>query len=440
MKKYIKYGVAFALVAVIVAVALRGQPVPVEAIEPQRMTVRQYIAEDAKTRLRDRYIIDMPVAGTLDRIQLEVGDYVEEGECVARIDPYDLEKDIVQMRALIAQERARVTGVDVAKPKDEDLASAELHIQEMRDALEIARQARTRLGVQYQEAQRAYERAKSLLAAGATSEAALDEAETRYKSLAEDIKSAESEKASAQKALEQAEIAYKRVVDSVDDNEFERTMHLAEIDRLEAQLSRLQNDLNKTNICSPVAGPVLEKYVEDSRVLAAGVPLLEIGDMNSIEIESDILSEEIPQVRVGNFVELRGKALDREEAIGRVKRIYPSGFEKISALGVEQQRVKVIVAFDNEKLQLRPGTSIDVRIVTAESENTLAVPDRAVFRNEDGWALFVAEDGHARLRTIEVGLRNDEWVEVLSGVAEEDRVIAELSNTLSDGAKVQVGE
>ena len=124
--------------------------------------------------------------------------------------------------------------------------------------------------------------------------------------------------------------------------------------------------------------------------------------MESIEIECDVLSEEIAPMQLGNKVEIKGKAIRNTIIFGTVKRIYPSGFMKISSLGVEQQRVRTIIEFDNAEVQLRPGTALDVRIITAESENALAIPDRALFRNQEKWSLFVVNGDTAELRSVEV--------------------------------------
>ena len=205
---------------------------------------------------------------------------------------------------------------------------------------------------------------------------------------------------------------------------------------MSARLATLNDDLKKANVLAPVNGPVLEKYIEDQRVLRAGEPILRLGDMNSIEIECDVLSEEIAPMQVGNSVEVMGKALKGQDLLGVVKRIYPAGYMKISALGVEQQRVRTIIDFDNTQVGLRPGTSVDVRIITAKSEGALAVPDRALFRNEGEWALFIVEDGVARLINVEVGLRNDDWAEIKSGIDEGAVIVSELKNDLVDGIKV----
>jgi HlyD family secretion protein len=361
---------------------------------------------------------------------------VKHGDIIATIDTFALTQEIRQVEAQIRQIAANETGVDIEKPKQEDIESARLRIKEMSDALSIARKSRDVLEINREEAKRAYDRSKGLLEAGATSESQHDEADLRYRGLQEDLKRAKFEGDAAQKALEQADIALKRLEGSIDDNEYKRDSYKAETEGLRAQLAALKDDLKKTNIAAPVSGPILEKFVEDRRVLLAGEQLLKIGDMKSIEIESDVLSEEIAHMRVGNRVEIQGKVLGDDGLIGAVKRIYPAGFMKISSLGVEQQRVRTIIDFDNSEVQLRPGTRVDVNIITAESPNTLAIPDRALFRHQGNWALFVVDGNTARLISVEVGLRNDDWAEIKSGIEEGQLIISELKNDLVDGAKV----
>lgn len=428
------------LVAVVVIglgyTAMQGQNVAVEMTEVTRELVYEYIAEDAKTRLDDEYIIDMPIAGTVERMGLEIGDWVEAGQTIATIDTFTLEQEILQIEASIAKTQAFESGVDIEKPKDEDIKSARLKVQEMRDSLRIAAKNYDVLEINVRKAKQALDRANGLLKAGATSESLYDDAKLAHEGIVEDLKRAQLEQGVAGMALEQAEIALQRLTGSVDDNEYMRDSYEAEIDGLNARLATLREDMKKAKITSPVSGPVLEKFVEDQRVLMAGEPLVKIGDMSSIEIECDVLSEEIAPMRVGNKVEIKGKALGRDPIFGVVDRIYPSGFMKISSLGVEQQRVRTIIAFDNTNVKMRPGTSVDVRIITAESENTLAIPDRALFRDSGNWAVYAVDGGNAKLTQVEVGLRNDDWAEIKSGVEEGQLVVSELKNALVDGIGV----
>lgn len=420
----------------ILFIAFRGQPVVVPMTQPVQRDVLEYVAEEAKTRLADEYVVDMPVSGTLQRIQLEVGHFVEQGDLLVKVDPYELQHRVAELEARIRQAQANASGVDVNKPKSEDFESAQIRVKEMQDALEVAKKARKVAELNFEEALREYDRARGLLQAGAVSQSYVDVAETRYKSRAEDLKRLELEQEAAEKSLVQAQLAYTRLTGSIDDNEYIREAYLAEAAALAAQLAVLRNDLAKTEVRAPVSGPVLEKYVEDSRVLQAGTPLLRLGDMSTIEIESDILSEEVTAMSPGDPVHIMGKALGEETLMGEVTRIYPSGFKKISSLGIEQQRVKILVGFDNSEPKLRPGTTLDVRVVTNQASDVLAVPDRAVFRSGNEWFLYVVRGGRARQTPVDIGLRNEEWAELRDGVSASDTIVAELVNELSDGVRV----
>ncbi|PCJ51625.1 MAG: hypothetical protein COA73_17110 [Candidatus Hydrogenedentota bacterium] len=434
--KRLMIGLIVVVVAAGAVVSLRGQAISVEMVEVTRTTVYEYVAEDAKTRLSKEYIVDMPISGTANRIELNIGDHVEAGQVITTVDTYPLEQEVKQVESLIMQIRAQVVGVDIQKPKSEDIESAKLRINEMKDSREITQKSRSVIEINLEQAKITFDRAKGLLEAGAGSESNYDQAHLNYQGLKQDLQRAQVSEQAAEKALDQAQIALQRLENSIDDNEYLRVAFKAEIKGYQARLAALNDDLKKTKIKAPVSGPVLEKYIEDRRVLRAGEPLLKIGDLTTIEIECDVLSEEISPMNVGNRVMISGKALNRKVIEGRVSRIYPSGFKKISALGVEQQRVRTLITFDNETARLRPGTSVDVEIVTAEVENTLAVPDRALFRDGGEWFVFVMEGGRANLVSVDVGLRNDDWAEIKSGLEEGMTIVSELKNDLKDGARV----
>ena len=418
------------------AAMLRGSSLPVEMAAPITTTVHEYIAEDARTRLAHEYIVDMPVSGTAERIAFEIGDHLEHGQTITLIDAYPIEQRIREVEALIAQAQAHASGVDIAKPKEEDIEAARIRITEMKNSLEIAHKARAVAEYNQKEASKSHERAKALLDAGAASQSFYDDAQLRFNGLNERLNQSKLEEDAAQKALDLADLAHKRLSGSIDDNEYLREAYLAQIEGLRAQAAVLNNDLQKTEVKAPVSGPILEKYIDDQRVLIAGTPLIKIGDLQSIEIESDILSEEITAVHKGNTVEVTGKALQGRTLIAQVARIYPAGFKKISALGIEQQRVRTIIAFDNSEANLRPGTSVDIKVITAEAADTLAIPDRALFRQDGQWSVFKVVGGKAQITPITIGLRNDDWVEVREGLTLDDTIITELKNELVDGGSV----
>jgi HlyD family secretion protein len=435
-RRRITYAAGIVVALILVALMMRGSPLAVETTQAEIRTVRAYIAEDAKTRLDDDVLIDMPISGTVRKITLKEGDTVTAGDCVATVDTFAIEQQIAGVNAMIEQAKARLTSVDIEKPKPEDLASAELQVQQELDRQAIARKELAIAANNLADAEREYNRIQALHESGAVSQSQLDEAERAYKNARENLERATLAEKANQKGREIADLASQRLRGSIDDNEFMRQVYDAEIENLESQVRRLQDDLQKATITSPVDGVILEKFIEDSRVLAAGSPLLRIGDMSTIEIECDVLSEEVGRVSVGDPVEITGKALNDEIIMGKVKRIYPAGFKKISSLGIEQQRVRTILEFDNAAAQLRPGTSVDVRIITNEVVDAVAVPERATFRSDSGWAVFVVEDGEATLAPVEITLKNDDWAAIASGLTAGQTIVAEPKSELEDGMSV----
>lgn len=435
-RKRILFAVGIVAVLALIMLMMRESPLPVEMAQAEVRTVRAYIAEDAKTRLDDDVLIDMPISGTVQKITLEEGDPVSAGDCVATVDAFALQQRIAGVNAMIEQSRARITSVDVEKPKPEDIASAELQVRQELDRQEIARKELAIARNNLADAEREFNRIKALRESGAVSQSQFDEADRSYKNARENLERAVLAEKANQKGHEMADLASQRLRGSIDDNEFMRQVYAAEIENLESQVSQLKDDLEKATIKSPIDGVILEKFVEDARVLAAGSPLLRVGDLDTIEIECDVLSEEVGRVHVGNAVEIAGKALNDEVIMGQVKRVYPAGFKKISSLGIEQQRVRTIIRFANDNVALRPGTSVDVRIITDEVVDAVAVPERATFRSDGGWAVFVVESGRVRLTPVEITLKNDDWAAIGSGISAGQTIVAEPKNELEDGMAV----
>jgi HlyD family secretion protein len=436
MKKKLVWVVAAAVVAAGVYLVLRPKAMQVELGSPQRQAVREYIAEEAKTRLANEYVVAMPVPGTLQRLELEVGEVVQAGQVVARVDAFALQQEIRGVEARVAQARAQIAGVESSKPRSEDIASAEIRAREAADALAISEREAEIAQIDLDNAHKEFERMQRLLAQGVVSQSQFDAAERTYRAAEQNRSRGQLGISAAAKARLVAELGSRRVAASPDDNEYLRGVYESEIQALEAQLELLRSDLQKTEVLSPVNGPVLEKLVQDSRVLQPGTPILRIGDLASIEIETDILSEEIVGVAVGDTAEISGKAVGDNTVPGKVHRIHPAAFMKISSLGIEQQRVKTIVSFDNSTLNLRAGTRLDLRIITDEQPDAIAIPERSTFRRDDAWYVFKVSNGRAQLSPITIGLRNDDWAEITEGVTLQDVIVLEPKNELEDGMRV----
>jgi HlyD family secretion protein len=176
--------------------------------------------------------------------------------------------------------------------------------------------------------------------------------------------------------------------------------------------------------------------------------LLKIGQLEELEVEADILSQDVVNVKEGNTVDITGPAIGLVAAHGTVKRIYPAGFTKVSSLGVEQQRVKVIIgikADDLSRLRKQRELGVDyrvrVRIFTASKEDALVAPRSALFRGGDGkWQVFVIRDGKVQLQAVETGLMNDETVEITNGLQLDELVVLAPETSLKDGARVKASQ
>jgi HlyD family secretion protein len=190
---------------------------------------------------------------------------------------------------------------------------------------------------------------------------------------------------------------------------------------------------------------VLERAVTNEGQVPVGTVLLRIGRWEDLEIEADVLSQDVVRVKPEQRVGVHGPAIGVDPAVAKVTRIYPAGFTKTSSLGVEQQRVKVIMKFEPEDLtRLREQNDLGVhyrvrvRIYTAEASGTLVIPRSALFRgSKNDWRVFVIRGGRAHLQAVKVGLSNDEWAEITSGLAEGDQVILAPETNLGEGQSVR---
>jgi HlyD family secretion protein len=214
----------------------------------------------------------------------------------------------------------------------------------------------------------------------------------------------------------------------------------------EVQMREAEKDARLGEMTSPVDGIVLERAVTNERPVTTGTVLLRIGRWEDLEIEADVLSQDVVRVKPGQTVDVHGAAVGEKPATAQVTRIFPAGFTKVSSLGVEQQRVKVIMKFepdDWKRLRDEHDLGVDyrvrVRIFTAESSSGLVVPRSALFRGANNdWRVFTVQGGKAHLQAVKVGLANDEWVEITGGLAENDLVILAPETNLSEGQRVRV--
>jgi HlyD family secretion protein len=354
------------------------------------------VSDEGETRVKDVYVVSAPVPGLMRRISLEAGDEVVAGKTVtARIEPSD--PSFLDMRTQ-AEARAAVQAAEAAQ--------------------------------------------KFAVASVRRAEAELDFAEAerrRYRGLAErdtvsanDLDAAERRARTAAAALEEARASL-RVRDS--------ELAQARARLLAPGTARRQRsaDCDCVDVFSPVSGRVLRVLQESESVVRSGTPLLEIGNPGAMEIVVDLLSTEAVRVQPGQRVLIEawggGDSLN-----GTVRRVEPFGFTKVSALGIEEQRVNVIIDFTDppERWQrLGHGYRVEPRIILAAAENALKVPRAALFRDEGGWAVFVNDSGRATLRRVELGLENGLEAEIRKGLGSGEQIVLQPGDRVSDGTRVR---
>jgi HlyD family secretion protein len=383
----------FTMVAVVIAVAafammiLRPELIPVETGVIARGPLRVTVDEDGETRVRDRYTVSSPVTGRLVRLEHEVGDSVEAGGLVASLYPIPLDT------------RARAEAVERLQAVEAEREAADARIEQAR-ALWV-------------ESQRALERLERVSSdvPGSVAGQRLDEARTTARTAA--------------LALEEAQ----SVREAVDH----------EVQSARATLAGSEEAAGEpTQVRAPASGRILRLYEECERIVTAGSPILEIGDPDRLEVVVDVLTEDAGMLDVGATARVTASA-HGDTLDARIVRIEPSAFTKVSPLGVEEQRVNVIVALDGAPV-LGDRYRVDASLVSWESEDVLLVPTSALFRTDSHWSVFLVEEGRARLRLVDLGHRGRSHAEVRAGLEAGDRVVLRPSEAVEDGARVEVTE
>lgn len=381
-------GAAVAVTAAVVVPLLRADPVRVDLRTATRGPLQVTVDEDGETRVEERYVVSSPVTGRMVRLECEVGDSVAAGQVLARIYPLPLD---TRTRAETARR----------------LEAAEASWRAASSAVAQAETTRA-------DARRARERLERVAAdvRGAVAEERLD--------------AARSAERSAALALEQARAAA------------EAARHEVEATR-SALVGADETTAEPTLVRAPAQGRVLRLYEDCERAVAAGAPILEVGDPTALEVTVEVLTEDAARLSAGAPAYVSpGPGLDTLRGV--IRRIEPSAFTRVSPLGVEEQRVNVIVTFEDRPVTLGDRFRVDASLVAWRAEDVLQVPVGALFRDGSGWAVFTVDDGRAHRRTIEIGHRGRSAAEVLSGLREGETVVVYPSDAVEDGVRVQEAE
>ena len=371
---------------VVAALALLGvmtwsfqpRPIPVEVVTIDQGIVRTTLIDEARTRMHETYVVSAPINGELVRVTVEPGDAVKQGDPLARLS------------------RNRPGFVD---PRTD--ASTQSSIAAAQSRLRAATAAREYAALELDRAQKL---ADSKLIATTT----LDSARTR-------LRTANAEEAAAKAELSRARSAL-----------------------LPAET---ENSATQIALVAPASGYILEVRQESATAVQAGTPIIVLGDPSRIDIVAEFLSQDALRIEAGDTALIEnwstGESASRSiRAI--VERVEPTARTKISALGIEEQRTRVILRFD-EKVpdELRAHQyRVDARVILDQVDKVVRVPPGALFRDGDDWGVFIVRDKRARVQRVELGARGDDFTEIKNGLRVGDKVVVFPSRELSDGARV----
>lgn len=402
------------ILVLLIWMGMRPAAVEIDVADTVRGVLEVTVNEDGETRIRDPYLISAPLAGRLLRVEWEPGDVISEGQIIAAIDPG--EPGLLDIRTRTEFE-ARVK-------------AAEASHRRAVSQLEIAK-------AEQEKARRYYERDQRRLESGEIAAPMLADTMTQ-------LRVAQSNEAAAQSVLEIA---------------------LFELEQAKAALLHSQNLQSETTspdtgrqfeIESPIDGVVLRRFHESSTILPAADRILEIGDPEDLEIRIDVLSEDAVKIRPGNLVRLEHWG-GNQTLEAHIRRVEPSAFTKVSALGVDEQRVWVYADFARvgemeEGIQnpenvsgqalLGDGYRVEARIVVWREEDVLKIPSGALFRDPKTreWSVYRVENGKAVITEISIGKDNGLEAQILDGLSEGDTVILHPGDRIEDGASVKLRE
>jgi len=377
------YAAIVVVVAVGIGMAMRPERIGVETADVKVERLRVTVDAEGRTRVRDRYVVTAPIGGRLERVALDAGDSIRAGAVVARISPAPLDEPAArQARAALDAARGLASeGATRVRLAESGLAQAR------RDA------ARTR----------------RLHDAGAVAPLALEEAELLASTREDELVAAR---------------AHVRVA-------------AAEVQQAQAALLHVGGGGGSAilSVRAPASGRILRLAGRSERIVAPGTTIAEIGDTRALEVVVDVLSTDAALIVTGMPVVLEGWGGD-QPLMGHVRLVEPAASTRISALGVEEQRVDVIVAVTDPPSSLGDGFRLDARIVVWEDDSVLTVPASALVRDGAAWGVFVVEDGRATRRPVTIGRMGEASAQVLAGVARGEAVIVLPSDKVRDGVRV----
>lgn len=416
MKKLIRPAIWLGVLAIVVAlgvIAAQPKPVLVDVAEVEQGTLEVAIEEDGLTRIKERYVVSTPLAGRLSRVVLEVGDEVTANtSIIATMQAND--PSLLDPRA-VAQARARVSAAE--------------------RRLEAARALNSKAISTLEFAKLELDRVKNLRQPIVMTKSEIESTEMEHRVRSEELKAASFRVEIAEYELELERAALLLTAP-------DRSQPSGEEANADGSVSSPgESHVMELTMKAPITGRILRIYQESSAVLNAGSPIMELGDPVDLEVVVDVLSSDAVKIAIGDVVWLENWG-GENPLKGEVRVVEPSGFTKLSALGVEEQRVNVIIDLvdaPKDRRSLGDGFRVDARIIIWDSADAVHIPTSALFRVGSEWGVFVVDSNGKAVRTmVRVGQSNGRHAQILEGLETGESVIVHPSDAIKDGIEVEL--
>lgn len=414
-----------------------AKPPLVEVARVSRTDLVDSFREQAETQLRKLYVVSLPVAGRIGRIDLEPGEAVRSGQTLVTFDRLPSTSKVDERQAEVQELQAEERQAADDAPEAAEVARAQALLLEARkslaperarlkESLAIAAQARVEL-----------ERARRLHADGALPRQQLEQArleESRARAQIEEVRG----QIGAQQAREEAALHQLEAARALQDRRQRQSQAVSQrVAQADSRLQRSLHEASQAFVTSPIDGVVVERFVQGPGPLSAGEKLLSLGRLQDLEAMSEVLTQDALRLKKGGAVQLY-PGPGRPPLEARVSRIEPRGFTKLSSLGVEQKRVRVFMDLTRPPSGLGAGYRLEAEFVVASHPQVLALPRPALMQKPNGsFYVFKIENGRLRECNVELGVAEDLRVAIRSGLNEGDAVVAAPDSSLQEGDEVR---
>jgi HlyD family secretion protein len=382
-----------------------GQAVETSVVE--KGEIKQYIEDTAVVQSNKKQTVYIEGAGRINNIKVNVGDPVKKGDVLLTLDRDDLELKLKDATSKIEAAKAQLASTDSSNYVNK---------------IEIAQVAVDTAKVNYESAARDLNNAKTLFESGAISQQELNKAEDAYKN--------------AEAALKSTNFQLEDVKEGAPD--YVKDGYIAGVEQATVLRDSIMKEIEKQQVLASIDGIILEKLVDENSIGTTGILAFLIGDIKSLELEGNILSDDIHKVQIGDEVEVSGKAMGDSTAVGKVIKIAPEARSITSSLGVNQKRVPVTIEINDNSGLLKPGYDLDIKIITEIKNYALVVPDSSIFDYKGNSCVFVVDSGKAVIRQIKKGIESEKTIEIVEGLNEGDRIILKPDNNITEGMKIKL--